>query len=215
MIYKKDIPPTKFSNSIKNRYTRYGCYKAIEDFLSNLDLKPGSCLLVGDTCDDPDLNFRFQTSTAPILINMLPDNTSITAPSFPDVDMHNMPYEQDSFDYILADNVIEHVRKPWVCLEEARRVLKPGGIGIFITGLMTPVHGEPHDYFRFTLEGLKVLCENYSQILTCGAVGSRELLNKLFVEGKNRVGVAQGGVPERMVIKCDNKQLITNWIIAR
>ncbi len=39
----------------------------------------------------------------------------------------NLPYRQDSFDVILMSEVIEHVASPEFTLQEALRVLRPGG----------------------------------------------------------------------------------------
>jgi SAM-dependent methyltransferase len=41
-----------------------------------------------------------------------------------------IPYEDNSFDVVFADNVMEHVADPIVTFQEVRRVLKPGGIFI-------------------------------------------------------------------------------------
>ncbi len=38
------------------------------------------------------------------------------------------PYGDDFFDAVLARDILEHLREPWLTLREARRVLRPGGI---------------------------------------------------------------------------------------
>lgn len=38
-----------------------------------------------------------------------------------------IPYDDNSFDFIFSDNVMEHVQDPVTVFEEIRRVLKPGG----------------------------------------------------------------------------------------
>ena len=43
------------------------------------------------------------------------------------VDALNMPFENASLDYIISSNMIHHLAKPYLFLNECRRVLKPGG----------------------------------------------------------------------------------------
>lgn len=45
-----------------------------------------------------------------------------------DVDKEKIPFENDSFDMVVACHVIEHVRDPMRFLSECRRVCKPGGV---------------------------------------------------------------------------------------
>lgn len=44
----------------------------------------------------------------------------------------HLPYENESFDAILLDNVLEHVEKAVECLRETARVLKPSGRALII-----------------------------------------------------------------------------------
>ena len=48
-------------------------------------------------------------------------------------DAQNPPFQNDSFDVVCAAALIEHVENPIKMLEEAYRVLKPGGIIIITT----------------------------------------------------------------------------------
>ena len=214
-LSRENMVPTKFSENIKNRYSRYGMYKSIEKTIIGLKLKPGGCLLVGDTYDGAGVNFRHSKSTAPILINMLPLGTTVTAPPYPEVDMHKMPYKDNYFDYVIADNVIEHVRKPWICAEEARRVLVPGGIGIFISGLMCPVHGAPDDYFRFTPFGLRVLCENFSEIIESRGLGNRRFIEDIWIKDLQKENISNNPSYIHRSFKNDDRFLIMTWIIAK
>lgn len=47
--------------------------------------------------------------------------------SWPEVDMHAMPFEEGSFDLVLHSDTLEHVAQPVRALSECRRVLAPGG----------------------------------------------------------------------------------------
>jgi SAM-dependent methyltransferase len=47
--------------------------------------------------------------------------------AYPDVDMHQMPFGDASFDMVVHSDTLEHVSHPIRALAECRRVLKPGG----------------------------------------------------------------------------------------
>ncbi|MBI2676112.1 MAG: class I SAM-dependent methyltransferase [Candidatus Aenigmarchaeota archaeon] len=71
------------------------------------------------------------------------------------MDMENMQgIRNDSVDAIICMSVLEHVRNPFRAVEEARRILKQGGIFIGCVPHAFPIHDEPHDYFRFTKYGI-------------------------------------------------------------
>ena len=131
--------------NFRYKFSRYGMYTKIENTMKKLTLASGKCLIIGDTLNGDGSN--------PTLFNMLPKGTTALAPDFPGVDIQNMGYADNSFDYVLADQVIEHVRKPWVGVDEVYRVLKPSGLTILTSTLLFPVHGVPTDYFRFTPSG--------------------------------------------------------------
>jgi SAM-dependent methyltransferase len=73
-------------------------------------------------------------------------------------DAHDLaPFKDNEFDAFMAISVWEHLKKPWLAAEAARRVLRPGGILLVQTHFVFPVHGYPSDYCRWTDEGLKGL----------------------------------------------------------
>jgi SAM-dependent methyltransferase len=50
-----------------------------------------------------------------------------TLATYPAVDMHCLPYPDDSFDLVVHSDTLEHVSQPIRALSECRRVLRPGG----------------------------------------------------------------------------------------
>ena len=46
-------------------------------------------------------------------------------------DLHNIPLEENSFDVIFCNHVLEHVKDDHKCMSELFRIMKPGGWGIF------------------------------------------------------------------------------------
>jgi SAM-dependent methyltransferase len=61
--------------------------------------------------------------------------------AYPEVDMHAIPYPDETFDLVVHSDTLEHVENPVHALQECRRVLKPGGALCFtvpiIVGRMT------------------------------------------------------------------------------
>jgi SAM-dependent methyltransferase len=61
--------------------------------------------------------------------------------AYPQVDMHDMPYADESFDLVVHSDTFERVVHPVRALAECRRILKPGGACRFtvpvIVGRMT------------------------------------------------------------------------------
>ena len=47
------------------------------------------------------------------------------------LDVQNMPFDENSFDVVLCNHVLEHVSDDKLALSELYRVMKPGGFGIF------------------------------------------------------------------------------------
>jgi SAM-dependent methyltransferase len=68
----------------------------------------------------------------------------------------------DSFDTILATDVIEHLHKPQTFFAEVSRVLRCGGRLIVTVPFLYWIHEQPHDYFRYTASCLSQLCQEHS-----------------------------------------------------
>ncbi len=60
----------------------------------------------------------------------------------------------ESFDAVLSSQVLEHVKEPEEYLRECLRILKPGGELLLSTHGMFHEHGCPHDFYRWTPNGL-------------------------------------------------------------
>src|ERR1044072_2775068 len=66
----------------------------------------------------------------------------------------NIPLPDESFDTIFSTQVLEHVEDHSKMLEEAYRLLKPGGKIILSAPMVWEHHETPYDFFRFTRFGL-------------------------------------------------------------
>jgi len=69
------------------------------------------------------------------------------------------PFEDASFDTVMSVQVLEHTPDPGALVREMARVLRPGGALILLAPFSFRLHEEPHDYFRFSPHGLRVLCD--------------------------------------------------------
>lgn len=80
----------------------------------------------------------------------------------PDVvaDGLKMPFREATFPAAVCTQVIEHVVDPALLLSEIARCLRPGGMLLLSGPMYWPLHEEPHDYWRFTKHGLKLLLRN-------------------------------------------------------
>jgi len=63
----------------------------------------------------------------------------------------------ESYDTAILIESLEHLPHPWLALAEAQRVLKPGGVIIVSVPHLSRLHDLPHDYFRYTANGLTSL----------------------------------------------------------
>jgi SAM-dependent methyltransferase len=80
------------------------------------------------------------------------------------------PIKSGSLDGVGSFAVLEHVRQPWVVVQEIHRMLKPGGRVYIDWPFLQPVHGFPSHYFNATREGLRTIFEdvgiNISEVVT-------------------------------------------------
>lgn len=101
-------------------------------------------------------------------------NASVFNASYPDYDILALPFEDESFDVVVSDQVLEHIKgDPQTAINETKRVLRKGGIAVHTTCFMNPVHEHPIDMWRFSPSSLEYLCEGWSKIIDCGGWGNR------------------------------------------
>jgi 2-polyprenyl-3-methyl-5-hydroxy-6-metoxy-1,4-benzoquinol methylase len=62
------------------------------------------------------------------------------------------------FDGVFCCSTLEHIERPWTAMYAIGKLLKPSGVLYLDTHQTFPLHGYPLDYFRFSLEALKVMC---------------------------------------------------------
>jgi SAM-dependent methyltransferase len=68
-----------------------------------------------------------------------------------------LPFRDGSLGLVVAQEVLEHLPDPHATLAEIARVLRPGGIVYVQTPWMLGWHSGPHDFWRFSREGMAAL----------------------------------------------------------
>jgi SAM-dependent methyltransferase len=86
-----------------------------------------------------------------VFVNM---DTAVEPDMIFDLEQTPYPTESNSFDAVLAINVLEHIWHWRELLKESHRVLKQGGEIVVVVPFLHAVHPSPHDYTRFTKEAL-------------------------------------------------------------
>lgn len=87
-------------------------------------------------------------------------------------DLHQLPFASHSFHRILCQVVLEHVREPGQVLAELHRVLREDGRIFVSVPQEWERHQMPHDYYRFTAEGVRYLLEkNHFQLERLEPIG--------------------------------------------
>ena len=102
----------------------------------------------------------------------------------PDIigDVMALPMEAEQYEAVICLAVLEHVPRPWVAVGEMHRVLKPGGLLFAYVPFLSPYHaltGYYGDYFRYTEDGIRALCERFTDVRVAAVRGPAETLAHL------------------------------------
>lgn len=144
----------------------------------------------------------------------------VVAREYPKIDICNLPYEDNSYDFVIADQVLEHTMKPWVAADEIRRVLRSGGFAIVTAPFIHAYHAgqEWRDYWRFSPEAWRILFEKY-EILVADGWGNADAVRAGWKESD--IGLSaqttptEEGFTRGLLEKNDRINFIMTWCIAR
>ena len=145
-------------------------------------------------------------------------DAELTEVDYPEVDMQNLPYKDNSFDFVISDQVLEHLETPKKAILESYRVLKSGGIAVHTTCFINYVHSCPKDFWRFSPVALKYLCTDFSEIIQCEGWGNRVAILLCLISNRFRfLNIPESKISIRRKIATWNekKYPIVTWIIAR
>jgi len=130
-----------------------------------------------------------------------------------------MPYSDNTFDYVIADMVLEHVEgNPETVFQELHRVLKPGGIAIVTSVFMYRVHFGPKDFWRFSPDALRYLARDWSHIIQVDSWGNRWMHLLLLLYRKTvdiRVPSHRWSLVRKLAEYNDPAYPFTTWIIVQ
>ena len=91
-------------------------------------------------------------------------------------DAHYIPIEDNSFDGVWIQAVLEHVVEPIKVVSEIYRVLKSDGIVYAETPFMQQVHEGAYDFTRYTVLGHRYLFKEFEMIAIGGNGGPEQVL---------------------------------------
>lgn len=97
-------------------------------------------------------------------IKLVNSDVALTSRTEIVLDAHDIPFEDEMFDGVIVQAVLEHVVDPYRCVEEMHRVLKKDGLVYAEIPFMQQVHGGGYDFTRFTHLGLVRLFRKFDQI---------------------------------------------------
>ncbi|MEM7262609.1 MAG: class I SAM-dependent methyltransferase [Planctomycetota bacterium] len=97
-----------------------------------------------------------------------PEFVNLDLLPYPEVDIvcdgGRLPVVDQSVDAIVCVVVLEHVPDPVAVIEEASRILKPGGRLFIAIPFLQPFHAAPHDYRRWTIPGLREELRDFDEV---------------------------------------------------
>jgi SAM-dependent methyltransferase len=143
--------------------------------------------------------------------------TEVVRADYPDHNMLSLNFPDASYDFVMSDQVLEHVEgNPQQAIDECYRVLKPGGIAVHTTCFINPVHGSPNDYWRFTPEALRLLHRAWSDVIECDGWGNFAVWSVVH-DGLRFEGVphARWHPLHRLATHNDPLWPIVTWVVAK
>jgi SAM-dependent methyltransferase len=183
--------------------TRYAMYQRLAELGAALPDRTGRVLSIS------------HSTRLGELLGLQPTET--VEANYPDCDMTSLGFPDCSYDFVLSDQVLEHVEgDPGRAVDESWRVLRPGGIAVHTTCFINPIHGSPGDFWRFTPAALRLLCRRFTEVIDCGGWGNFEAWHLI------RDGLRWEGIPHarwhplhRLATRNDPIWPIVTWVVAK
>jgi SAM-dependent methyltransferase len=179
-IAKKLLPSSSANYPSRHNYAK------LREELRKINASPKVLVLGGGVAGS-----GFEVLLSETEIDLLETDVFMTRRTRLVCDAHDIPFENQTFDAVVIQAVLEHVVDPWRCVEEIQRVLKDGGFVYAEVSFMQQVHAGRYDFTRFTHLGLRRLFRSFAEIssgVSCGpgtaAAWSVQHLALSFFEGR-------------------------------
>lgn len=157
-----------------DQFARYAMYLDISDFVEKTINRPDF--------QDPAI-IEFGGSNGVIKL-MFQKHAYEIADNYPKIDIQDLgDFKSDHYDFVILDQVLEHVLDPAKAIKEVHRILKKGGWLIATTPFLVKIHYVPTDYWRFTRDGLRQLLSGYSEVIVKSWGNKDVVLNHIKTGG--------------------------------
>ena len=184
--------------------TRLAMYRALEGRLAALDGPERRCLCISLSEGLARIAGLAQATLHPA--------------AYPAVNLLDLPFPDASFDFLVSDQVLEHVEgDPFRAVAESLRVLRPGGRAIHTTCFVNQVHGAPSDFWRFTPQALELLVTAAGgEVELSGGWGNRAALTLIERGFRGRQIPEHPGNPLfQLATRNEPDFPIVTWVVLR
>lgn len=200
VLTKASLLPFKTSDE---HLVRYSMYQQISEAVSNIHWE--------DCVNGLSISGSYK------LAHLACKHVNVVDASYPDHNVLDLQFEDNSFDLVVSDQVLEHVEgDPFKAVSETCRVLKPGGIAVHASVLLYQIHGYPSDFWRFTPDALALLCSEFSSIVATGGWGNRyvPILNWLGLIDGFRVPLNSWHPYNYFATANEWRYPVVTWVVA-
>jgi hypothetical protein len=83
-------------------------------------------------------------------------------------DLRSLSFADGEVGTALCLDTLEHCEDPLTACQELHRVVRTGGICAVTSVMFFPIHAYPHDYWRFTPEGMRTLLAEFDHVWVSG-----------------------------------------------
>ncbi len=106
-------------------------------------------------------------------------------------------YGEQAFDLVVSTEMLEHVYDWRGVVSNLKRVLKPNGVLLLTTRSEGfPYHGHPHDYWRFSLDDMKVIFGD----LVIEMIESDALAPGVFIKARRPVDFREASLQQHALL---------------